>query len=296
MPRIPYVDESVIGRDFKYYIFDWDDNILRMPTRIHMEKRREDGTWEPISVSTTVFSVIRTDTLNYRLSENDRERAFAEFRDDPQTGSDRFLRDTAVALERALSGCEPSPPSFHVFRQTLVEGRLFAIVTARGHSEDTLKKGVRMFIDRVLSDEEKLRMLGSLRGYRQCFDKLTTFGSDEDELAYYLSLCHYHAVESPSFKARVGDFAGKSEISKQFAIRDFVEYVIRMLHKTGADALSRPISVGFSDDDPKNVKAIEEYIRCVLAQHFPSIKFCVYDTSDQHGVRKIVVAGQLDLF
>ena len=29
---------GVAARDFKYYIFDWDDNILHMPTRIHMEK------------------------------------------------------------------------------------------------------------------------------------------------------------------------------------------------------------------------------------------------------------------
>ena len=28
---------GVAARDFKYYIFDWDDNILHMPTRIHME-------------------------------------------------------------------------------------------------------------------------------------------------------------------------------------------------------------------------------------------------------------------
>ena len=23
----------------KYYMFDWDDNILHMPTRIHLERR-----------------------------------------------------------------------------------------------------------------------------------------------------------------------------------------------------------------------------------------------------------------
>ena len=29
---VPYVNESVATRDLKYYIFDWDDIILHMPT------------------------------------------------------------------------------------------------------------------------------------------------------------------------------------------------------------------------------------------------------------------------
>ena len=33
------VNLGVGSRDFKYYIFDWDDNILHMPTRIHLEKK-----------------------------------------------------------------------------------------------------------------------------------------------------------------------------------------------------------------------------------------------------------------
>ena len=45
--RIPYVNEEVSGRDFKYYIFDWDDNILHMPTKIRMEHLDDDGTWRP---------------------------------------------------------------------------------------------------------------------------------------------------------------------------------------------------------------------------------------------------------
>ena len=42
--NFPRVNEEVATRDFKYYIFDWDDNILHMPTKIRMEHRQEDGT------------------------------------------------------------------------------------------------------------------------------------------------------------------------------------------------------------------------------------------------------------
>ena len=51
---------NVAARDLKYYIFDWDDNILHMPTRIHLERRTESGEWVPHAVSTSVYSVIRT--------------------------------------------------------------------------------------------------------------------------------------------------------------------------------------------------------------------------------------------
>jgi len=296
------VNERVADRDFKYYIFDWDDNILMMPTRIHLEKRQPDGTWAPHAVSTALFTVIRRDAKTYRPPQNDWELAFREFRDfagQPESG---FLQDTRAAIEAVLSGKSPPAPSFHTFRKTLVEGRLFAIVTARGHASETLRKGVRLFIDLVLTPGERETMLENLRGYRHCYDGLTTFGTDDEEIAHYLGLNRYHAVTSPTFKQWMADEdpagdTASSESRKQFAIRDFVEHVIRILQRTG-QPLQRPVSVGFSDDDPANVAAVESYIRTVLARHFPGVKFCVYDTSDPDSAngRKIVVSGQLDLF
>jgi hypothetical protein len=38
------------ARVLLYYAFDWDDNILVMPTKIHMEKRVGDR-WIPTTVS-----------------------------------------------------------------------------------------------------------------------------------------------------------------------------------------------------------------------------------------------------
>ncbi len=294
---IPYVDESVLERDFKYYIFDWDDNILRMPTRIRMERKQEDGSWVAHPVSTAVFSIIRRDEQNYRPLGGSWEAAFADFQDNPDTGGDHFLHDTELAIERILSGEDKPLPSFDVFREMLVEGRLFAIVTARGHDSATLQEGVRLFIKRVLTDEERKRMLSALRGYRRCFDGQETYGTDEEELNYFLSLCKYHAVTSPAFRSRMGvQLSGGAEASKQFAVNDFVEHVIHILERTGAAKLSRSISVGFSDDDSGNVVAVENYIANELARRFPWVKFCIYDTSAASGgMRKVVVTGQMEL-
>ena len=294
------VNTRVANRDFKYYIFDWDDNILHMPTRIHLEKRQADGTWAPHIVSTSVFSLIRGDTLNYRPPNGNWPEAFVEFQDYAHETESHFLRDAREAITRLINGAEQPAPSFQTFRSTLIEGRLFAIVTARGHAAETLHKGVRLFVDLVLTPAEREEMMANLHGYRVCFDHVTAFGTDEEELEYYLGVNHYHAVTSPGFTdllPQAAPGAESAEFRKQFAIRAFVEHVVRILARTQEGRLRHAISVGFSDDDPGNIKAVEEYIRTELGRHFPGVKFVVYDTSDRtrEKGRKIVVSGQMDL-
>jgi hypothetical protein len=291
------VNYRVADRDLKYYIFDWDDNILRMPTRIHLERRTPEGTWEPHAVSTTVFALIRNDAGNYRPPGGDWEKAFAEFRDlDAADGSGRFLRDTEAAIDAVMAGREPPPPSFERFRRTLIEGRLFAIVTARGHRRETIRRGVECFIRKALTAAERAEMVRSLRGYLDCFENRASDMTDDDVVDYYLGFNRYHPVTSPEFKAsvRAPASAWSPEEAKQVAIRDFVHHVVTLLKQAGT---SRPVSIGFSDDDPGNVRAVEDYIRRELAREFPGVSFVVYDTSDPSipSGRKVTVSGQLTL-
>ena len=295
-----WVNESVRGRDLKYYIFDWDDNILCMPTRIHMERLDSRGRWVPHVCSTSTFSVVRTDRAHYRFPDNDRGKAFVEFQDEKTPlGGGSFLEDVDRALDAVVSGRRRPPLSFATFRKTLVEGRLFAIVTARGHEPGTLRRGVERFIERVLTPDEREEMLINLRGYSYCFDKVQTFPSTGAVLRRYLELCRYHAVTSPSFSALLNEAAPEAdtqEARKRFAIRDFVDHIVGILERTGMDALRLPMAIGFSDDDRHNVEAVRKFIEDELAHRFPGVKFCVYDTSDpEGGVHKMMISGQLEL-
>ncbi len=300
------VNYDVATRDFKFYIFDWDDNILHMPTKIHLEQQDCNGDWHPVEVSTSVFALVRTDP-RYRMPPGGRAEAFREFQDIVDDSGDlSFIRDTRAALARVKAGEKPGP-SFETLRKTLREGRIFAIVTARGHEPETLREAVKIFIDEVLTPDERTAMMRSLRGYRWWLDKMTDFGTDEEELDYYLSMCRYHAVTNPGFFEQMksdDDFGGRyelasgserPELAKEFAIRDFVEHVFHVLKRTGG--LGRSVSVGFSDDDAGNVRAVSNYIREELVKRFQGFKFVVYDTSDpslDRG-RKVTVAGQLAL-
>ncbi len=291
------VNYAVADRDLKYYIFDWDDNILHMPTRIHLERLTDDGHWVPHSVSTAAFSVIRKDRDHFRPPENSWEAAFREFRDIEIEDENVFLRDTRNAIDAVVEGRQAAGPSFERFRKTLQEGRIFAIVTARGHSPAIIRQAVEYFIKAVLTAEERREMLRNLRGYLACFAPEATAKTDADVLNYYLDHNKYHGVMSPEFRRLTGSGVAASpdtEGGKQFAIRDFLEHIIAIARLRGLD---KPMSVGFSDDDEGNVKAVENYIRDALAHEFPGVKFVVYWTSDpaRTAERKVIVRGQLSL-
>ena len=279
----------------KYYMFDWDDNVLHMPTRIWLERPRGDG-WEVFGVSTREFARIRRDPQGWRPRNHDWDSAFEDFYDTGQRGERAFLEDTEAALDPIVTGAEKPAPSFHRFRQALIEGRLFAIITARAHAPDTIRKAVRMFIDRVLTADERAAMLRNLRGFMVHFGEDPEDLSDEQVLDRYLSLNRYHGVTSPEFQRMMGRTFGGAESpeeAKMLAVKDFVAHVIRILQEKGAH---HPVHIGFSDDDPHNVQAVEAFVEAELGKAFPGVKFVVYDTSqaEQPEARKVVVQGQLE--
>ncbi len=305
---VPYVNDDVRTRDFKYYIFDWDDNILHMPTKILMEHKGADGEWRPVELSTSSFALVRTDVEHYRPpASGGWKAAFRNFADpEKEDEPNFFLEDTMSALARVAAGERPSP-SYSTFKKTLVEGRIFAIVTARGHAPGTIEKAVRLFIDYALTGLERATMMSNLRGYRSWLDKVEKFGTDAEELDYYLSMCRYCAVTYDGFrklmdndpiyreKLAAATTASRPELAKEFAIRDFVEHVFHTLQRKGG--LDRSVAIGFSDDDKGNVASVTNYIRSELSRRFDGIKFVVYDTSDRSLLkgRKVCVSGQMNL-
>lgn len=294
--RIRQADITSSG--LKYYIFDWDDNVLHMPTKIVLEKRQADGTWLPQEMNTALFALIRHDTENYRPPEGDWERAFANFRDLHNRAESAFLTDTREALQPIIDGSAKVPPSFQVFRNALIKGRLFAIVTARGHKPESIRMAVEYFIEKVLSKDERSEMLANLRAYREAFGEHDV--SEEQTLDDYLCLNRYHGISSPEFKTNILGHenavsgAENPEEAKQHAIKDFVDHVLDIAN---GGQLDRKISVGFSDDDIRNIEAAREFIEKELALDYPYVTFILYDTSDPeiHAGRKIVLQGQLDL-
>ena len=76
-----------------------------------------------------------------------------------------------------------------------------------------------------------------------------------------------------------------------------MEHLYRTMRRTGGVGARRQVAVGFSDDDPGNLRAVSDYVRSELVRRFGACKFVVYDTSDpslEKG-RKFTLSGQMEL-
>jgi len=275
------------GIELHYYAFDWDDNILHMPTKILMDKKNED-TWVPIEVSTSKFAEIRGDSENYRIRNNNPAEAFSEFRDNGSRGDVAFLEDVKKALKAEQFG-----PSWNAFIKCLTEGALFAIITARGHESQSIRRGVEFVVDQVLTRMPSIHpnysladeMYQQLKKYRYLFStntdeeqyQLKGMPSQDPLVKKYLDSCGYFGVSSDGFAKEFGQAsASNPEVAKELALDSFVEKCNEYGGRIGA----KSVSVGFSDDDPKNVEHVEKYFKEKLPNIGSGVKFSLIKTVD----------------
>lgn len=272
-----FIRESKDPDYLLYYAFDWDDNVLRMPTVIHMEKKEGDS-WVPVDVSTAEFAVVRNDMENYRL-QND---AFCEFRDEGPRGEDAFLIDVKNAISQNRFG-----PAWHDFIECLTHGSIFAIITARGHEAPAMRKGIEFIIDEILTPDQQEQMYNYLLKYAYMYKEdegqeriLKGKPSQNSLVKKYLDACDLVGVSSPSR----GGSPASPEKSKEDALMQFKDKVNKYAQSLGLEA-----KIGFSDDDVKNVKHIEDLVSNLNKERFPNIiEFVVKNTKNPDDVTKKV--------
>lgn len=263
-----------------YYCFDWDDNILHMDTKIIMEKL-VNNKWVETPVSTTDFAYFRKNPL-YRipLKENgspDFDKAYSNFRD--VKNDNIFLNDVIDAINN-----KKFAPSYEAFKKCLINGKLFAIITARGHEPLTIRRAIEYFIDTQLNKNEKNIMKKNLLFYYDIFGE--ELKDNNTLLDNYLSLCEYIGVTSQYFINSISSdmipegetfTPNNTELSKKIAVTSFSKKCIQYGEKLkDRDVV---IKVGFSDDDKHNVKSIAELFVNNLKGEFPNVEFSIFDTS-----------------
>ena len=275
-----FISESRDSEYLLYYAFDWDDNILNMPTKIHMD-HLVDGEWIPTKVSTAEFAEVRNDKDNWRI---DYDIAFNEFRDQGERGDNAFLEDTKSAISQSKFG-----PAWSDFIECLSNGSVFAIITARGHEAPAMRKGIEWIIDNVLTEEQLYQMYNQLLKFSYIFGEtnieneriLRGQPSKNILMSSYLDSCEYVGVSSPSR----GGSPDNPEKAKEDALLEFKSKVNDYAQKVGISA-----KIGFSDDDLKNVKHIEDLIDSLHNEQFPNIvEFVVKGTKDPENITKKVL-------
>jgi hypothetical protein len=240
--------------DMKYYAFDWDDNVVHMPTKIIL--KNEDG--DEIGMSTDDFAEYRhqigDEPFNYK------GETIVGYSDEPfknfQTPGDK---DFLIDAMRAKLG-----PAFDDFREAINNGSIFSIITARGHNPNTLKEAVYNYIISGFNGIDKDELVKNLRKYRDINDDEDM--SDDELIKTYLNMNRYYPV---SYNDAEG--AANPEEAKVRAMEKFVEYIKKMAYDLDKKVyLKKEVSnnfvptkptIGFSDDDIRNVEVMKKHFK-----------------------------------
>jgi hypothetical protein len=240
--------------NMKYYAFDWDDNVVHMPTKIIL--KNEDG--DEIGMSTDDFAEYRhqigDEPFNYK------GETIVGYSDEPfknfQTPGDK---DFLIDAMRAKLG-----PAFDDFREAINNGSIFSIITARGHNPNTLKEAVYNYIISGFNGIDKDELVKNLRKYRDINDDEDM--SDDELIKTYLNMNRYHPV---SYNDPEG--AANPEEAKVRAMEKFVEYIKEMAYDLDKKVyLKKEVSnnfiptkptIGFSDDDIRNVEVMKKHFK-----------------------------------
>jgi len=262
--------EYVDVKSLNYNIFDWDDNILIMETPLHFQ-HFENGKWINKDILPSDFAQIRkkypSDYMDNIEWKGDPNYSFIEFKDFGPRGPNAFIEDVARTIKDKNFG-----PSWEAFLNTLKEGRLFAIITTRGHEPSTLRSAVKYIIENVLTSEDRLEMEKNLKNFNEIFGVKT-----DDLITQYLGECYFIGMMSQAFQDEFHykPAGAKLNQGKQDAINKFVNFV-----RDFAKRIKKPLKVGFSDDDINYSGAAKElFMRMEKSLDFNE-NFYVFDTSD----------------
>jgi len=239
--------------DMKYYAFDWDDNIVYMPTEIILI----DDVGDEVGMSTHDFAKYRGEigktNFKYRGTTivNYADLPFRQFK---VTGDEAFLSDVLTAKKG---------PAFDDFKEAINNGSIFSIITARGHNPETLKKGVKIYINNGFHGIDEQKLIKNLQKYR---DLVAPENQYDDIIDEYLDLCKFYPVSFGSGSA------ANPEIEKVKALNEFYDYCEEMSEKikkafyfkndmNGEKGNILNFTIGFSDDDPKNIEVMKDKVK-----------------------------------
>lgn len=241
--------DDVGNPDLKYYAFDWDDNIVEMPTKIVVQT--EDG--KEIGMSTEDFAdyrgMIGQEPFEY---EGETIVGYAEdpYRNFTTKGDAQFIVDSMLA--------KPGP-SWEDFVEAINGGSIFAIITARGHTPSVLRDGVYNMIMTNHNGISKESLIQNLKKYRDIVGDEEM--SDEQIVEAYLDMLKFHPVTYGEGSA------SNPEEGKIKALREFIAYVKDMASRLNQQAFFKNDiknnfvpQIGFSDDDPRNIESIKSFL------------------------------------
>ena len=248
--------------NLEYFIFDVDDNLLILDTPLHFQ-HFENGIWKNKNITSSDFAEIRKkypdNYMNNVEWKADQKYSFIEFGDTGPRGVNAFLEDSIYAIKNKNFG-----PSWEVLINALIEGRLIAIITSRGHEPSSIRSVIEYIVKNVLTKNQQEEMKKNIQNFNLFFNVKT-----DDIINQYLNSCYFMGITSNAFVDEFNYFPQGKNLNqgKQDAINKFTTWVRKFARQT-----KLPISVSFSDDDINYLNAAKElFMRMEKSLDFPEM-------------------------
>jgi len=223
-----------------------------MPTKIILK----DEKGNEVGMGTEDFAEYRSKIGKENFEYNGKTIVgFAEnpFRYFSTQGDKKFMIDSLLAK---------TGPAWNDFVECINGGSIFSIITARGHSPETIAKSIKKLIDGNINGLSKQQLVKNLKKYNELanrFVEKNEDSSDEDLVDFYVfKLNKYYPVTHGSGSAQ------NPEESKVAAMKEFQEYVKRISRIINVEPMFKDDvsnrfvpKIGFSDDDLKNLKTMK---------------------------------------
>jgi len=238
--------------------FDWDDNIMYMPTKIILF---EKGTGRELPVTTAEFAGIHDQIgkpgkyENYEIIENDQTGSFRNFRDQP--GVNHFLDDIIKNID-SVDPAKWQGPSWKAFQTAMKNpetARLTTIITARGHSRENILAGLR-----ILKDKGFIKNLPPPENiYAVSSPEIMASAKDPSK------------AKAQIMMSRLDDIQKSGLSPRMVKVLDPDGKVVRTVHLWG-----------FSDDDYGNFRTAAETLAAEVKKgRWPDIKITLFYTGHQ---------------
>lgn len=266
-----------------YANYDWDDNIIFMPTRIVFFAKNEKLHFQEVEVSTEVFAHVRSkvgvsnqklfvnkqadgsivgslhnnedhnwpfiNLKDYAVDNDDAKGSFRQFRDCPKN---YFMKHLKEAVD--LNHYGPSFKDFQEHCSNEEEAENLCVITARGHNPKTIHEGMLY-----------LQKSGVIK---YC---------PKEENIYP---CSYKGLKT----VKTASAQNPSEAKKNILL-----HILDELNNK-SDKLEKDYTFGFSDDDQKTMKLVEEVLETEVNQdRWSGFEINLYFTGNKIKERKMML-------
>lgn len=265
----------------RVHIFDFDVNLLFLNTKLFIEEYI-DWEWQEIEMPFVEYRekmILNKDkSSKYRKTD----RMYNQSRDFDETNY--FMKDLKETLDNYKNAVNLWNSlewiiwaSFYDFKKAVISWEIISIITARWHNESNFRNGIKLLIQEIFSEDEKKIIFENIKN--KFFKENLKYSKKNFKkiIEKYLSYSKIILVNNSRFFYKFNHKPDwNTHIRKQIA---FIEAITSaLIHHKEYDK----ISVGFSDDEPKNLEAIHEIINKIKTfSVYDKITFSTIDTSSK---------------